>query len=238
MADPKVIVALDYADINEARAIVAKLTPDLCRLKVGKEMFTYYGPTLVRELVDAGYDVFLDLKFHDIPNTVARACVAAADLGVWMINVHALGGPKMMESASNELRNWGQQPPKLLAVTLLTSTDQTQLRTIGIKSSVLEQVEKLALLADECGLDGVVCSAQEAAAIKQSVGAACLTVTPGIRPSGAAADDQSRIVTPEQAIVSGSDYLVIGRPITTAADPLQVLERINAQLDAALHPLQ
>lgn len=238
MRDPKVIVALDYADINEARAVIAKLTPDLCRLKVGKEMFTYYGPTLVRELVNAGFDVFLDLKFHDIPNTVARACVAAADLGVWMINVHALGGPKMMESASNALRNWGQQPPKLLAVTLLTSTDQTQLHTIGIKCSVLQQVNKLALLAHKCGLDGVVCSAQEAAAVKQSVGAACLTVTPGIRPSGSAADDQSRIVTPEQAIASGSDYLVIGRPITTAADPVQVLERINAQLDAALHSLQ
>ena len=207
-ADPKIVVALDFDHINKAEAFVEKLDPQLCRLKVGKEMFTHFGPSFVTGLVDKNYDVFLDLKFHDIPNTVAKACQAAADLGVWMVNVHASGGPKMMEHARKSLDKYATDKPLLIAVTVLTSMDQQQ-------------------LTYDCGLDGVVCSAQESSLLKSSIAQNFKLVTPGIRPVGSAKGDQIRVMTPKQAIQAGSDYLVIGRPITQSADPLATLIEIN-----------
>lgn len=229
-ADPKVIVALDYDDKNQALDFVSKLSPELCKLKIGKEMFTYFGPEFVKELVNRKFDVFLDLKFHDIPNTVAKACLAAADLGVWMVNVHASGGPKMMTMAREALENLGEQRPKLIAVTVLTSMDDSQLQAIGIQSSPEQHVLKLAQLTKDSGLDGVVCSAQEATVLKNLCGQAFCLVTPGIRPAGSKQDDQTRIMTPEQAVQAGSDYMVIGRPITKAADPVSALVQINKSI--------
>jgi orotidine-5'-phosphate decarboxylase len=226
-ADPKIVVALDFNQVNQAQSFVDKLDPQLCRLKVGKEMFTHFGPTFVKELVNKNFDVFLDLKFHDIPNTVAKACQAAADLGVWMVNVHASGGPKMMEFAKQSLEQYAEQKPLLIAVTVLTSMDQVQLSAIGINTTSQEHVLKLAKLTHESGLDGVVCSAQESQLLKSNISADFKLVTPGIRPQGADKGDQIRIMTPKQAIQAGSDYLVIGRPITQAADPLSALIEIN-----------
>jgi orotidine-5'-phosphate decarboxylase len=225
--DPKIVVALDFDEINKAEAFVEKLDPQLCRLKVGKEMFTHFGPSFVTGLVDKNYDVFLDLKFHDIPNTVAKACQAAADLGVWMVNVHASGGPKMMEYARESLEKYAANKPLLIAVTVLTSMDQQQLNAIGIKSTPDQQVLKLAKLTHNCGLDGVVCSAQEATMLKSKIAKDFQLVTPGIRPEGSSKGDQIRVMTPKQAIQAGSDYLVIGRPITQSADPLNTLIEIN-----------
>lgn len=233
--DPKIVVALDFDQINEAEAFVDKLDPQLCRLKVGKEMFTHFGPRFVTSLVDKNYDVFLDLKFHDIPNTVAKACQAAAELGVWMVNVHASGGPKMMEYARTSLDKYKSNRPLLIAVTVLTSMDQQQLMAIGIDSSPKQQVLKLAKLTYNCGLDGVVCSAQESSLLKSSFYNDSLEkdfklVTPGIRPEGSDKGDQIRVMTPKEAIQAGSDYLVIGRPITQSADPLNTLIDINNSL--------
>jgi len=228
-ADPKIVVALDFDHINKAEAFVEKLDPELCRLKVGKEMFTHFGPSFVTALVDKNYDVFLDLKFHDIPNTVAKACQAAADLGVWMLNVHASGGPKMMEHARESLEKHTSKP-LLIAVTVLTSMDQQQLNAIGINSTPEQQVLKLAKLTYNCGLDGVVCSAQESSLLKSSIAQNFKLVTPGIRPQGSAKGDQIRVMTPKQAIHAGSDYLVIGRPITQSADPLATLIEINKSI--------
>lgn len=225
--DPKIVVALDFDQLNQAEAFVEKLDPQLCRLKVGKEMFTHFGPSFVKGLVDKNYDVFLDLKFHDIPNTVAKACQAAADLGVWMLNVHASGGPKMMEYARESLEKYAANKPLLIAVTVLTSMDQLQLKAIGIDSTPEQQVLKLAKLTSSCGLDGVVCSAQESNLLKSSISESFKLVTPGIRPEGSAKGDQIRVMTPKQAILAGSDYLVIGRPITQSADPLNTLIEIN-----------
>lgn len=225
--DPKIVVALDFDQLNQAEAFVEKLDPQLCRLKVGKEMFTHFGPSFVKGLVDKNYDVFLDLKFHDIPNTVAKACQAAADLGVWMLNVHASGGPKMMEYARESLEKYAANKPLLIAVTVLTSMDQQQLKAIGIDSTPEQQVLKLAKLTSSCGLDGVVCSAQESSLLKSSISESFKLVTPGIRPEGSAKGDQIRVMTPKQAILAGSDYLVIGRPITQSADPLNTLIEIN-----------
>ncbi|GAC18303.1 orotidine-5'-phosphate decarboxylase [Paraglaciecola arctica] len=225
--DPKIVVALDFDQLNQAEAFVEKLDPQLCRLKVGKEMFTHFGPSFVKGLVDKNYDVFLDLKFHDIPNTVAKACQAAADLGVWMLNVHASGGPKMMEYARESLEKYAANKPLLIAVTVLTSMDQQQLKAIGIDSTPEQQVLKLAKLTSNCGLDGVVCSAQESSLLKSSISESFKLVTPGIRPEGSAKGDQIRVMTPKQAILAGSDYLVIGRPITQSADPLNTLIEIN-----------
>ena len=190
-------------------------------------MFTHFGPSFVTGLVDKNYDVFLDLKFHDIPNTVAKACQAAADLGVWMVNVHASGGPKMMEHARKSLDKYATYKPLLIAVTVLTSMDQQQLNAIGINSTADQQVLKLAKLTYDCGLDGVVCSAQESSLLKSSIAQNFKLVTPGIRPVGSAKGDQIRVMTPKQAIQAGSDYLVIGRPITQSADPLATLIEIN-----------
>ena len=230
MHDPKVIVALDFDNKSQALNFVSKLDNSQCRLKIGKEMFTYFGPDLVKELVKRQFDVFLDLKFHDIPNTVGKACLAAADLGVWMMNVHAFGGPLMMENAIRQLESLRHDRPKLIAVTVLTSMDQAQLNAIGITLSPKEQVVNLARLTEQCGLDGVVCSAQEAVILRQQLCKEFLLVTPGIRPVGAEKGDQKRVMTPPDAIRAGVSYMVIGRPITQAADPLEALKNINASI--------
>jgi len=229
MNDPKIIVALDYPEAKPALELVARLQPSLCRLKVGKELFTAAGPQLVEQCMQRGFEVFLDLKFHDIPNTTAQACKAAASLGVWMVNVHALGGRKMMETAREALSKT-TRPPKLIAVTVLTSMAQEDLAGIGITATPAEMVLRLATLARDSGLDGVVCSAQEAALLRQHCGQDFCLVTPGIRPADAAADDQSRIMTPAAALQNGASYLVIGRPITKAADPLQALQNISREI--------
>ncbi len=229
MNDPRIIVALDFAAQKDALALAAVLDPELCRLKVGKELFTAAGPALVERLAGSGFEVFLDLKFHDIPNTVASACKAAAKLGVWMLNVHALGGSRMMEAAREALEGVAKRP-RLIAVTVLTSMGPGDLKELGLPGDPRETVLRLARLAHASGLDGVVCSAQEAAPLRQQLGAGFCLVTPGIRPSFAAQNDQVRIVTPAEAIRLGSDYLVIGRPITKAADPLQALQQINLEI--------
>lgn len=228
--DPKVIVALDYDDKDSALAFVDKLNPQMCRLKVGKEMFTLFGPEFVRELVARRFDVFLDLKFHDIPNTVAKACKAAAELGVWMINVHASGGKPMMEAARQAVKDSGHPQTKLIAVTVLTSMDDTQIQQVAGDVNVPEQVGRLASLTVESGLDGIVCSAREAESLRKVIPAEFLLVTPGIRPHGSDAGDQKRVMTPKEAIKAGVNYLVMGRPITQAADPLNVLKQVSATL--------
>lgn len=228
--DPKVVIALDYDNKEQALAFIEQLDPSTCRLKIGKEMFTHFGPDFVKLIVAKGFDVFLDLKFHDIPNTVAKAVKASADLGVWMVNVHASGGRRMMEAAKAILEPYADKAPLLIAVTVLTSMDQSDLTELGIDLTPAEQVKRLATLAKSSGLDGVVCSSHEAEALKSLLGEDFLLVTPGIRPAGSDAGDQRRIKTPKQAIDSGSDYLVIGRPITQAKDPAAVLKEINASL--------
>jgi orotidine-5'-phosphate decarboxylase len=227
MSDPRIIVALDYHDAQAALAFAERVDPKLCRLKVGKELFTVAGPALVEELARRGFGVFLDLKFHDIPNTVAAACRAAASLGVWMVNVHALGGPAMLQAARAAVPAGG---PKLIAVTLLTSMGEADLRALGIAYTPQQMVSRLAGLAHAAGLDGVVCSAQEAQMLKRECGASFCLVTPGIRPADAAFDDQQRVMTPRAALQAGADYLVIGRPITRAADPLAALQAIYIEM--------
>ncbi|AUD78487.1 orotidine-5'-phosphate decarboxylase [Kangiella profundi] len=229
MSDPKILVALDYDNQQQALQLVDQLKPNLCGLKVGKEMFTLFGPEFVKTLVNKGFKVFLDLKFHDIPNTVAKACKAAAELGVWMVNVHASGGSKMMHAAREALEGY-ENRPLLIAVTLLTSMDEVAYSEIGFKRDLPEQVEHLAGIAKSAGLDGVVCSAWEARRLKEQLGTEFKLVTPGIRPPGSEIGDQSRIMTPEQAVVAGSDYLVIGRPITKASDPLKALYEISESI--------
>lgn len=229
MNNSKIIVALDFNNLEQAKALVNQLDPKLCKLKVGKEMFTLFGPDWVKMLVDKGFPVFLDLKFHDIPNTVAKACLATAELGVWMINLHACGGLKMMQTASKALLKLKNRP-LLTAVTVLTSMDQTQFDQIGYNKTIEQQVLHLAQLAQQADLDGVVCSAQEASQLRAQLKKPFCLVTPGIRPEGSHKDDQSRIMTPLQAINAGSDYLVIGRPITQASDPLKALCDISETL--------
>ena len=229
MNDPKIIVALDFAAAPPALALAERLDPAACRLKVGKELFTAAGPAVLEKLMRRGFEIFLDLKFHDIPNTTAQACKAAAELGVWMLNVHALGGRRMLQAAADAIANTGQHP-KLIAVTLLTSMAQEDLADIGIAESPAQLVVRLATLARDCGLDGVVCSAQEASLLRANLGKAFCLVTPGIRPALASLDDQSRVMTPQAALLAGSSYLVIGRPITRAADPLQALRAINLEI--------
>jgi orotidine-5'-phosphate decarboxylase len=229
MNDPKVIVALDFAEANAALDLAKRLDPAQCRVKVGKELFTAAGPRLVEDLAKCGFGVFLDLKFHDIPNTVASACSAAANLGVWMLNVHALGGKAMLEAA-REANPTRDASPLLIAVTLLTSMSQADLTDTGITGTPESVVLRLAALAQRCGLDGVVASAREAAALRQACGPAFALVTPGIRAADAAADDQQRVATPAGAIGSGATYLVIGRPITRAPNPLAALEAIGREI--------
>ncbi|MEY4589024.1 MAG: hypothetical protein RL497_1100 [Pseudomonadota bacterium] len=214
------IVALDYPNAEAAYALANRLDPRYCRLKVGKELFTSAGPKVVETLQNKGFECFLDLKFHDIPATVAKAVTASAHLGVWMVNLHASGGVPMMAAARDALANI-TRPPLLIAVTVLTSMSQEVFEQTGFKGSIAERVAFLAGLSVEAGLDGVVCSAIEAAAVKQLGGTGFITVTPGIRPLGADNQDQSRVLTPEAAVAAGSDYLVIGRPITEAPDPAQ-----------------
>lgn len=230
MNDSKIVVALDYERQSDAFAFVDKIEPNSCRLKVGKEMFTLFGPDFVRQLHQRGFSVFLDLKFHDIPNTCSKAVRAAAELGVWMVNVHASGGERMMVAAREILEPYGKDRPLLIAVTVLTSMEQCDLAGIGINVEPSQQVMRLARLTQHAGLDGVVCSAQEATQLKAELGQDFKLVTPGIRPIGADVGDQKRIMTPEKAIAAGSDYLVIGRPITQAADPAAVLAAINHSL--------
>lgn len=230
MIDQKVIVALDYDKQQDALAFVDKIDPASCRLKVGKEMFTLFGPDFVRELHKRGFSVFLDLKFHDIPNTCSKAVRAAAELGVWMVNVHASGGERMMTASREILEPYGADRPLLIGVTVLTSMEQADLAGIGLDVPPQEQVMRLARLTKNSGLDGVVCSAQEASMLKSELGQPFKLVTPGIRPAGSAVGDQKRIMTPAQALAAGSDYLVIGRPITQADNPSAVLEDINRSL--------
>ena len=229
MSDPKIIVALDYPNALLALELVARLEPALCRLKVGIELFTTARPRLIEQLMQRGFEIFLDLKFHDIPNTTAQACKVAAELGVWMVNVHALGGRKMMEAAREAMSLYNQSP-KLIAVTLLTSMAQEDLTDLGIAVTPADMVLRLAMLARDSGLDGVVCSAREAALLRQHCGSEFCLVTPGIRSADAVADDQSRIMTPSAALNQGADYLVIGRPITRAVDPLQALQSFVKQI--------
>ena len=229
MSDSKIIVALDYPSESEAFQLIDKLDASLCRVKVGKEMFTHLGPDFVEKIQARGFDVFLDLKYHDIPNTVAKACEAAASLGVWMLNVHASGGSRMMEAAANAIANH-QNRPYLIAVTILTSMSQEDLSELGINVTPAEQALKLAGLAQSCGLDGIVCSAQEAPLMRKNFNDDFILVSPGIRPAGSKTDDQHRIMTPKDAISAGSNYLVIGRPITQSDDPLGILRTINSEI--------
>ena len=224
-----IIVALDAKSQYDALTIAEQLDPALCRVKVGKELFTHEGPNVVKSLHDKGFEVFLDLKFHDIPNTTAQAVCAAADLGVWMVNVHASGGRKMMETCVERLKA-GNYNTQLIAVTVLTSMGREDLKDIGLDVEPFEQVQRLAKLTQESGLDGVVCSAQEAKMLRETLGQGFALVTPGIRPAGSAADDQKRIVTPKQAMLDGSTHLVIGRPITKSDNPRQMLKDILATL--------
>ena len=225
MADSKVIVALDYADAANTLNLVNQLDPALCKLKVGKELFTAAGPQLVEKLIAKNFQVFLDLKFHDIPNTVKNACEAASNLGVWMLNVHASGGSAMMQAALEGV-NKSKHQPYLIAVTVLTSMNQASLNEIGIETSVENHVLKLAKLTENAGLHGVVCSALETQLLKKHLADDFLLITPGIRPASANLDDQSRVLTPSQALQMGASYLVIGRPITQADNPLKALEAI------------
>jgi len=227
----RIIVALDYADAKTATALVDRLQPASCRLKVGKELFAAAGPDFVAMLVKRRFDVFLDLKFHDIPNTVAQACKAAAALGVWMLDVHALGGRAMMQSAREAVGN-ARGRPRLIAVTVLTSMMEKDLHEVGIRDTPLDEGLRLATLAADCGLDGVVCAAHEAGAIRERLGAEFLRVTPGIRLPGDAASDQKRVMSPREALEAGSSYLVIGRSVTRAVQPLEVLARLNADMPA------
>jgi orotidine-5'-phosphate decarboxylase len=235
ITDSKIIVALDYADDTSALQLVNQLDPTLCKLKVGKELFTAAGPQLVEKLVAKNFDVFLDLKFHDIPNTVKKACQAASNLGVWMLNVHASGGSAMMHAAAEGVDIGSQgniNKPYLIAVTVLTSSNQATLHEIGIENTVENQVLKLANLTQAAGLHGVVCSALEAQLLRQHLPSNFLLVTPGIRPVSASLDDQSRVLTPSQALNMGANYLVIGRPITQAANPIEALIAISQEIQA------
>jgi orotidine-5'-phosphate decarboxylase len=226
----KLIIALDFPNAQQALAFVKPLTPNSCKLKVGFELFVAAGPDFVKCLVGQGFDIFLDLKFHDIPNTVAAACRRSANLGVWMMNVHAFGGKKMLLAAVEALKEQ-DDAPLLIAVSVLTSMNNASLLDVGVNQTTEEQVLKLSMMSKTCGLDGMVCSAQEAALLRQNLGSEFLLVTPGIRPKGANQGDQSRIMTPELAVMAGSSYLVIGRPVTQANDPLQLIEQINMSLN-------
>ena len=230
---PKLVVALDFDNAANCMQLVNQLSPEFCRVKIGKELFTACGPKVVENIQSKGFDVFLDLKFHDIPNTVAKAVKSAANLGVWMVNIHASGGPNMMDAAVDALSTY-QHKPLLIAVTVLTSMDAVQLNHVGVIATPARQVAMLAQLARASGVDGVVSSAHEVELIKQSCGKKFICVTPGIRPADAKADDQQRIMTPSQAIHANSDYLVVGRPITQAADPLLACQAIHAEIESAL----
>ncbi len=232
MDNKRIIVALDVPEADAALALAARLDPKLCRVKVGKELFVAAGPAVVARLQERGFEVFLDLKFHDIPNTVAGACRSAARLGVWMMNIHASGGAAMMRAA-REAVDGVARPPLLIGVTILTSIADAELAQVGFTGTAAENVERLARLARASGMDGVVCSAQEAPVLRRATGEDFLLVTPGIRLASDAKADQARTVTPREAVRAGSNYLVIGRPITGAADPAATLESIRLSLEEA-----
>ncbi|KTD41177.1 orotidine-5'-phosphate decarboxylase [Legionella parisiensis] len=227
---PKLIVALDFDNEHDALNLVERFDPERCALKVGSELFTLLGTNFVKQLIKRQFKVFLDLKFHDIPNTVAKACKAGAELGVWMMNVHASGGMSMMQAARKAIDSYGTNRPLLIAVTVLTSFDQVELTSIGVDVPVINQVKNLAILTKESGLDGVVCSAQEVKIIKSACNDQFITVTPGIRLTSNSNDDQSRVMTPKQAIAEGSDFLVVGRPITQATNPELVVDEILSSI--------
>lgn len=220
-----ILVALDFPSAESAVALARELDPSLCRVKVGKELYTRCGPVILEQLHKLGFDVFLDLKFHDIPNTTAQAVGVAADMGVWMVNVHASGGQRMMEACANKLSLY-KEAPLLIGVTVLTSMERADLAGIGVDVEPMEQVMRLASLTKDCGLDGVVCSSHEVAQLKRALGQEFKLVTPGIRPASSELGDQRRVMTPSEALTAGSDYLVIGRPITQADNPLTALEAI------------
>jgi orotidine-5'-phosphate decarboxylase len=226
---PRIIVAFDYPDAVSAWRLLDQLDANMCRVKIGKEMFTRLGPDFVRQVIAKGFDVFLDLKYHDIPNTVAAACEAAADMGVWMVNLHAGGGRKMMHTAMQRLQQRSERP-KLIAVTILTSLSDAEIAEIGYVGSAQDNVARLAGLAADSGLDGVVCSPREASMLRQQQNDGFLLVTPGVRPANAALNDQTRVMTPSDAITAGANYLVVGRPITAADDPLAALNAINQEI--------
>lgn len=230
MSDPRVIVALDFASTDEALSFAAIVEPAQCRLKVGMELFSIGGPAIVGALAERGFDIFLDLKFHDIPNTVARACAVAARMGAWMLNVHTLGGADMLQAAREAVDGCDQRP-LLIGITVLTSHAERDLAGVGIHGGLMHEVDVLAALARAASLDGVVCSPQEVAGLRKNMGAGFVLVTPGIRPTAAAKDDQARTMAPREAVKRGADYLVIGRPITRAANPRDVLEAINRDLE-------
>ncbi|HCU89193.1 MAG TPA: orotidine-5'-phosphate decarboxylase [Gammaproteobacteria bacterium] len=227
-----VIVALDFASESDALSLLECLDPKWCRIKIGKELFTRTGPAFVRRVIESGFDVFLDLKYHDIPNTVAGACSAAAELGCWMVNVHASGGREMMVAAADRLAHY-QSRPLLVAVTVLTSLDYTSLIEVGYKSVPAKVGLQLAALTQQCGLDGVVCSVHEVESIKRQSGPEFLTVTPGIRPNDGCRDDQRRVATPAEALKAGADFLVVGRPVTRAANGGIALKEIYAEIAAS-----
>lgn len=227
----EIIVALDFDNAKQCMACVEQLDPAFCALKIGSELFTSCGPPIVKQCIDKGFRVFLDLKFHDIPNTVARATATAAELGVWMVNVHAMGGPHMLEAARAALEPFGKQRPLLIAVTVLTSSDQQSLTHIGILNALNDQVMLYAKLAFDAGLDGVVCSGWEAGAIKRAIHASFLTVTPGIRLTGEQTHDQVRVLTPTKAKEQGSDFLVMGRSITRHVQPAALLKQLYLELN-------
>jgi orotidine-5'-phosphate decarboxylase len=231
MSDSKIIVALDYPSADSAIALANQLDPDRCKLKIGKELFTRSGPAIVEKLVKQGFDIFLDLKYHDIPTTVAKACTAATDLGVWMMNVHTLGGAAMMMAARDAVGKASDRP-LLIGVTLLTSMDQQTFDQIGLQGTITDTVLRLADLADKSGLDGVVCSAQEASQLRAQHNDDFQLITPGIRLANSIQGDQHRTMTPAEALTSGSNYLVIGRPITAANDPMLALQSIEESLPA------
>lgn len=225
-----IVVALDYPTMVQSIEMAKRLDPTQCRVKVGKELFTTAGPAILEALHKLNFDVFLDLKFHDIPNTVANAVSVAASLGVWMVNVHASGGRRMMEASVNALSQRADNKTLLIAVTVLTSMDQSDLVEVGIDLTPEQHVKRLAMLAQSSGMDGVVCSAQEASMLSSELGKDFVLVTPGIRPAGSAQGDQKRIMTPSEAMAAGSHYLVMGRPITQAADPVNALIQVNKEL--------
>ncbi len=229
MNNSKVIIALDFNDMGTALSFALQLDPKKCRIKVGKELFTTAGPKLVERFVGMGFDVFLDLKFHDIPNTVAKACAAAAELGVWMVNVHSSGGRSMLTAAREAIDQY-EKKPLLIGVTVLTSLSAEELSEIGMEGTPEQAVNRLAKLAQSTGLDGVVCSPLETTMLRESCGSDFKLITPGVRPAGSSQDDQTRIMTPEDAIKNGSDYLVIGRPITQAENPAAALESISESI--------
>lgn len=230
-----IIVALDYHDIYQVLKFSDMVSPQQCRLKIGTEIFTYAGPSIIRSLHERGFDIFLDLKFHDIPHTITKTVTVAAELGVWMIDLHVSNGKRVMQSARHALVPFGTSAPLLIGITVLTSMCDKDLHDLGISDNVLVHTLRLAQLAKQCKLNGIVCSALEARQIRIHCGPKFIIITPGIRPLNSKIDDQMRVMTPIQAQKTGIDYMVIGRPITQANDPALALASILSELDKVNH---